>query len=68
MGNHPNWEELVGRQVHVRKDGRIIRTGYVDAVTYAADAVWIQAYGAEPRALYEKARGHAVLPASDPAA
>lgn len=66
MGNHPRWEDLVGLWVHVRKGGRIIRTGQVDAVTFAADALWIQAHGAEPRALYEKAQGHSVLPVPVP--
>lgn len=64
MGNHGEWNDLVGCQVQIQKDGRTIRTGHVEAVTVAADALWIEAYGAEPRALYEKAQGHQVLPVS----
>ncbi|MFE4078704.1 hypothetical protein [Paenarthrobacter sp. YIM B13468] len=60
------WDELPGHEVHILKDGRVIRTGYVEAVTVAADALWIAAEGVEARALYEKARGHVVLPISRP--
>ncbi|MDR6507615.1 hypothetical protein J2805_003322 [Arthrobacter oryzae] len=34
-----DWNELVGLEVHVLKNGRVIRTGYVEAVTMAADAL-----------------------------
>ena len=62
MGNHAEWNELVGRQVRIQHHGRTIRTGYVEEVTEAADALWIAAHGIERRALYEKAQGHTVLP------
>jgi hypothetical protein len=65
MGNHAEWNDLVGRQVQVRQAGSTIRTGYVEAVTDAADVLWIAAHGVEPRALYEKAQGHIVLPLSE---
>lgn len=60
------WDDLPGHEVHILKDGRVIRTGYVEAVTVAADALWIAAEGVEARALYEKARGHVALPISRP--
>ncbi|GAA1787266.1 hypothetical protein GCM10009712_38380 [Pseudarthrobacter sulfonivorans] len=64
MENHTEWNDLVGRMVQVQKNGHTIRTGQVEAVTVTADALWIRAVGAEPRALYEKAEGHKVLPIS----
>lgn len=68
VGIHAEWNDLLGKQVQVRLGGRIIRTGYVEAVTVAADALWIAAEGVEPRVLYEKARGHTMLPVSGQAA
>lgn len=62
MGNHAEWNELIGRQVQIQKSGHTIRIGHVEAVTVAADGLWIEALGVEPRALYEKAEGHTVLP------
>jgi hypothetical protein len=62
MGSHEEWNDLVGRRVQIQHHGRTIRTGYVDAVTEAADALWIAAHGVERRTLYEKAQGHTVLP------
>ena len=64
VGNPAEWNELLGQRVQVEKAGRIIRTGYVEAVTAAADTLWIAAEGVEPRALYDKAQGHTVRPLS----
>ena len=65
MGNSAEWKDLVGRQVQVQHHGRTIRTGYVEEVTAASDALWIAAHGFERRALYEKAQGHTVLPVTE---
>ncbi|NKX56667.1 hypothetical protein [Arthrobacter mobilis] len=65
MGIRAEWNDLAGLQVQIQKDGRTIRTGQVETVTAAADALWIAAHGIEPRALYEKAQGHTVLPVSE---
>jgi hypothetical protein len=62
MGEHADWKDLAGRQVQVQKEGRTIRTGYVKDVAVTADALWLEAYGAEPRTLYEKAQGYTALP------
>jgi hypothetical protein len=62
MGEHAGWKDLAGRQVQVQKEGRTIRTGYVKDVAVTADALWLEAYGAEPRTLYEKAQGYTALP------
>jgi len=66
MGNPGDRNDLVGRQVQIQHHGRTIRTGYVEAVTKAANALWIAAYGIERRALYEKTQGHTVLPVTEP--
>lgn len=39
-------------------EGRTIRTGYVEGIAVAADALWLEAYSIEPRTLYEKARSY----------
>ena len=61
MGDHADWKDLAGRQVHVQKEGRTIRTGYVEDVAVTADALWLEAYGVEPRKKYEKAQGYTAL-------
>ncbi|MDR7159141.1 hypothetical protein J2X42_001848 [Arthrobacter sp. BE255] len=61
MRDHADWKDLAGRQVHVQKEGRTIRTGHVKDVTVTADALWLEPYGVEPRTLYEKAQGYNAL-------
>ncbi len=61
-GDHEDWKDLAGRHVQVQTEGRIIRTGYVKDVAVTADALWLEAYGVEPRTLYEKAQGYTALP------
>jgi hypothetical protein len=58
VGNSPDWSDLLGLRVHVKKDGSVVRTGYVDAVSASADILWIGQEGAEHRSLYEKSEGH----------
>jgi len=65
MANPEEWSDLLGRHVQIQHHGRTIRTGYVEAVTAAADALWIAAHGVEGRALYEKAPGRTVLPVTE---
>lgn len=52
------WTGLIGQQIQLWKDGRLIRTGFVDDVTIAADALWLENDGLDLRALYEKADGY----------
>lgn len=58
MGNSLDWSDLLGLRVHVKKDGCIVRTGIVDAVSASADILWISQEGAENRSLYEKSEGY----------
>jgi hypothetical protein len=67
MEDQANWKDYAGRRVLVQKAGSTIRTGYVKDVTHAADVLWLESEGVEPRALYEKAQGYVVLPLSEPA-
>jgi hypothetical protein len=59
MNGQPDmgWNDLLGQQVQIHKHGRFIRSGYVEDVTYAGDALWLQGHGADPRMLYLKADG-----------
>jgi hypothetical protein len=61
MEDHADWKDLAGRQVQIQKEGRTIRTGYVKDVAVAGDVLWVEAFGAEPRTLFEKAQGYTVL-------
>jgi hypothetical protein len=60
-----NWTNLAGRAVQIRKDGLIVRSGHVDAVTPAADVLWLGVHGADPRALFEKAEGYTAWPVAE---
>jgi hypothetical protein len=55
-----DWQELRGCRVRIRKDGRLIRTGYVEEVTRQADVLWLESHGAHPRQLFEKAEGYSI--------
>ena len=61
-----DWRDLVGRYVEIRKDGKVVRTGYVNDVTHAANALWLEHHGGYLRQLFEKAEGYSaeILPAS----
>lgn len=60
-----DWNLLAGRQVQIRQDGRIIRTGRVDTVTRAANALWLESHGAHLRTLFEKAEGYTAWPLAE---
>ena len=59
-----DWKGLLGQQVHVQKDGKVIRTGYVEDVVDSADILWLEADGVKQRALFERAQGYTILPVS----
>lgn len=58
-----DWIELIGQRVEVWKGGQLVRTGCVDDVAGAADALWLAGHGVDGRALYQKADGYSVRPA-----
>lgn len=53
-----DWESLPGRRVRISKDGQVIRTGRVEAVTTDGAVLWIESEGNHLRTLYEKAEGY----------
>ncbi|MFD1211335.1 hypothetical protein ACFQ36_04685 [Arthrobacter sp. GCM10027362] len=57
-----SWDLLPGTLVEIRRSGRAVRTGRVDAVTVNADVLWLSANGSHPRRLFEKAEGYEVWP------
>ena len=53
-----NWNLVPGTLVEVYRDGTLLRTGRIDAVTLDADIVWLANSGAHPRRLFEKSEGY----------
>lgn len=62
MSENTDWKGLLGQQVQVHKDGRVVRTGYVEDVVDSADILWLGADGVKQRALFERARGYTISP------
>jgi len=60
-----DWNLLAGRQVQIRQDGRVIRTGRVATVTRAANALWLESPSAHLRTLFEKAEGYTAWPLAE---
>jgi hypothetical protein len=55
-----SWAVMPGTFVEIRRKGRPVRTGRVDAVSLDAELLWIAHDGAVPRQLFEKAEGYEV--------
>jgi len=51
------WRRLIGATVQIRRHGQIIRTGTVDDAMADSTALWIAGDAAQPRTMYEAARG-----------
>lgn len=47
------WHGLVGLPVEIRKDGKAIARGIVDAAMPDSSIVWLEPQGARHRTLYE---------------
>lgn len=54
------WLPVRGEAVQIRNNGRIIREGFVDAVTADGSILWLAADGAFPRQMVCKADGDEV--------
>lgn len=52
-----DWRQLTGKIVEIRRRGRSIRVGQVDAVSADGMIVWVAGSGVETRALFEKCQG-----------
>lgn len=55
-----DWSDLQGVAVLIKKNGRRVRSGHVEAVTPAADVLWLEGHGVEPRTLFHKDEGYEV--------
>jgi hypothetical protein len=53
-----DWAVLPGEEVQIRKHGRSVRQGRVEAVTADSSILWIEASGASLRTLFEKSEGY----------
>ncbi|MHC8609825.1 hypothetical protein ACW4FP_19470 (plasmid) [Paenarthrobacter ureafaciens] len=53
-----DWQPLVGELVEIRQHGQCVRSGFVDGVTADGSILWLAAYGAEPRAMFERFQGY----------
>lgn len=58
------WHELLGHQVEIYKDGRLVRIGYVEDVMASGDGLWLEARGVDHRELFVRAEGYLVGPLS----
>ncbi|MDT0170240.1 hypothetical protein [Pseudarthrobacter sp. BRE9] len=52
-----HWNRLIGARVQIRQNGRIIRTGTIDDAMADSTTLWIAGDAAQPRTMYEAARG-----------
>ncbi|BCW35837.1 hypothetical protein StoSoilA2_18930 [Arthrobacter sp. StoSoilA2] len=53
-----DWTCLAGRIICIRRNGRPVRIGLVEAVTPAGDMLWLRRGWVEPRALFQKECGY----------
>ena len=51
------WHPLLGREIEIRRNGRAVRRGIVDAVTRDDGILWLSQDEAEPRQLFDKTDG-----------
>jgi hypothetical protein len=56
----PDWQRALGQYVEVRRHGKSVREGTVDAVMPDNSILWISAAGPFPRQMLEKAEGYQV--------
>jgi hypothetical protein len=57
---HDVWLALLGALVEIRKNGTVVREGFVEDVMPDSSALWIAADGLTGRVLIEAAEGHEV--------
>lgn len=62
MELHPqsDWQRAQGQYVEIRRLGKTIRVGIVEAVMPDNSVLWISAAGVYSRTMFEKAEGHEV--------
>lgn len=56
----PDWQRTLGQHVEIRRNGKTIRTGTVEAVTPDNSILWISAAGVDPREMLARADGNEI--------
>lgn len=57
-----DWRQLVGRMVELRRDGQLVRTAEVEAVTPDSAILWLRFDGNHGRQLVTRTDGYEVHP------
>lgn len=52
-----DWTALLGEEVEVRLNDKIVRAGRVDGVTHDGRILWLEGRGAEQRRMFERCEG-----------
>lgn len=56
----PDWHRALGQHVEIRRDGKPVRTGIVEAVMPDASLLWISAEGPNTRQMLSREDGYSV--------
>ena len=65
MAGATDWTQLAGKRVELRKDGQLVRTGFVKDVLATADVLWLEAERFRQRTLVDKSMGYTIHPLQD---
>jgi hypothetical protein len=57
---HVDWNLLINALVEIRRNGQVIRTGFVEDAMSDSSALWIAAEANDPRQMFEASEGHQV--------
>jgi len=57
---HFEWSLLTNALVEIRRDGSVIRTGFVEDAMPDSSALWISAAANDPRQMFEASEGYKV--------
>jgi hypothetical protein len=57
---HAEWAVLINALVEIRRNGHVVRTGFVDNVMPDSSAIWIAADANDRRQIYAASEGYEV--------
>lgn len=66
MTPQSEWKKLAGKRVELRKDGQLVRTGFVKDVLDSSDALWLEAEHFRQRILIDQSMGFTIHQMQDP--
>ncbi|QXQ10283.1 hypothetical protein [Paeniglutamicibacter sp. Y32M11] len=66
MARQTEWKKLAGKRVELRKDGVVVRTGFVKDVLDSSDVLWLEAEHFRQRTMIDKSMGFTICPMQDP--